>query len=178
MNQAIALPASQMRLRAFEDLTALRARYRCTEIVANKSEHTAQADLLCGFRDGCRVALGTCSGVDDRGEPAAQCLERSQLGRQSNEIVVKAAFKRHPDPPVDLGGLAKRQRFAERLCEVMVGIDKPRHHELAFQADSLQPGIALHYMGRGSQIAKLAVRNQESMVADRSIPQHDVIGDE
>src|SRR5262249_61908847 len=93
-------------------------------------------------------------------------------------IAVAAILQRSSDPPINLGRLAERQRFAERLCEVMVGVDKPRHDKLSFQEDSLQPGMALHHIGRWSHIAKLSVRDQESMVADWSIPQHELIGDE
>jgi len=80
MDQRMPVPTRQMLTGAPENGAALRGIDLATEVIADQTEHTTNTDFLGRRGDHRSVAAGSCAGVADGGEAAAQRFERGEFG--------------------------------------------------------------------------------------------------
>ena len=176
MDERVLRPAAEVLACAAEDLRALvGARLG---IVADQPEHAAQARFAGRRGDRIDAAFRARAGVADGGESTAQRLERGELRRHMHELVVEATLERHPDPAKDLGRLAERERLAERLRQVVVRIDEPRHQQFARQLDGREVRVALDYPHRRAYVGEGSVPDDDGVARLRSVAQQHLIGNE
>ena len=80
-------------------------------------------------------------GVRDGGETTAQRLQRRELRGGAHLLLGEGALERLPHPAEDLRRLAERVGRAERLGEVVVGVDEARHEQPAGRGHDGQFGV-------------------------------------
>lgn len=178
MHQRIALPAREEALGLRLQRAALGIAALVAAVVADQPEHAAQAGLVQRARHRADVARRAGAGVAHGGEAAAQRLERRELGREIDELVVEAGFERHPHAPEDLRRLAVGQRLAEGLREMVVRVDHAGHQQPAGQALRHQSRVARGQQLGGADVGEVAVGDVHGVAGGRAVAQHQVVGHE
>jgi hypothetical protein len=114
---------------------------------------------------------GACAGIADGREAAAQRLEGGQLRAQVQALRIEARFERHPDAAEDLRRLAERERLAEALREVVMGIDEAGHQQVLRQIDRLHLRVPLGDIRERADVSEAAVLDDHADVTCRPFRQ-------
>ena len=120
-----------------------------SQVVADHAEDATDPRVRGRLRDHARRPAPCGARFADGGEAPSQRLQRGQLAGEVGALLVKAALERHPHAPEDLRRLPEHQRLAERLGQVVVGVDKARHQQGVVESDGVRWGWRLATASRG-----------------------------